>query len=450
MGIFCCCGAPPEPPTDEAFKAAEVILALSKHDKGQVMKAASKKARLERKAAKKAAKAEKKAAKADMRAAKKGGKGDKKGNGKGAAKDEGDALLDEIDMPETAVEKFDAVFGPAGEVLSTGVLLNNGTLTCVENFKSAAAGLLGGYQVGSLQLDGDAASFEILGTEGDDDVSIAVCKGAADVEVLKGESFGKLSSKPRVQAANAALAELYKAAKDAELAIECDRGLLRFSAASKEEASRGKKYTKAMAAMTEFNRAYVSAKAQTLKAALAGGLSQAVWEVKDKLKEQLKDAFTPKVSCDLGKLVSGELDISISFGDFSPDTLETMPKKLRAAYDALLGEEEGNLGLIPFLKAVAAECAELMTKGQEMIDAGKELVGMGMDELKEAASGLGPMEIMKLPGKLKSNVANSTKLPGILKALLDTIKTLINELMTAINTTRPALLKADSKAAAAA
>ena len=152
-------------------------------------------------------------------------------------------------MPETAVEKFDAVFGPAGEVLSTGILLNNGTLTCVENFKSAAAGLLGGFQVGSLQLDGDAASFEVLGTEGDDDVRIAVCKGAADVEVLKGESFGKLSSKPRLQAANAALAELHKAAKDAELVLECNRGLLRFSATSKEEANRGKKYNKAIAAL---------------------------------------------------------------------------------------------------------------------------------------------------------------------------------------------------------
>jgi len=350
-------------------------------------------------------------------------------------------------MPETAVEKFDAVFGPAGEVLSTGVLLNNGTLTCVENFKSAAAGLIGGYQVGSLQLDGDAASFNVLGSEGDEDVSIAVCKGAADIDVLKGESFSKLASKPRVQAANAALAELNKAAKDAELVIECNRGLLRFTAESKEEASRGKKYNKAIEALTEFNRSYVSAKAQTLKAALAGGLSQAVWEVKDKLKEQLKDAFTPKVSCDLGKLVSGELEISISFGELAPDTL---PKKLRAAYDALLGEEEGNLGIIPFLKTVATECAELMTKGQEMIEAGKELAGMSMDELKEAASGLGPMEIMRLPGKLKSNVANSAKLPGILKALLDIIKQVINELMSAINTARPALVKAASKAAAAA
>jgi len=444
--VFFCCRAPREPPSDEAFKAAEVISALSKADRGKVMKAASKKSRAEAKAAKKAAKAEK-------RAAKKSGKSDKKGKGKGKGgkeKDEGDAVLDEIDMPETAVEKFDAVFGPAGEVLSTGVSLNNGTIACVEKFKSAAAGLLGGYQVGGLQLDGDAASFEVLAMEGDDAVSIAKCKGAADVDVTKGESFAKLSSKPRVQAANAALAELNKAAKDAELVIECDRGLLKFSAASKEEASRDKKYKKAVAALTEFNRAYVSAKAQTLKAALAGGLSQAVWEVKDKLKEQLKDAFTPKVSCDLGKLASGELDISLSFGEFSPDTLETMPKALRAAYDALLGEEEGDLGLIPFLKAVAAECAELMTKGQEMVEAGKELVGMGMDELKEAASGLGPMEIMKLPGKLKSNVANSAKLPGILKALLETMKKLINELMTAINTARPALVKANSKAAAAA
>jgi len=94
MGIFCCCGAPPEPPTDEAFKAAELILALSKRDRGKVMKAANKKSRLERKAAKKAAKAEKKAAK-------KGGKGDTKGKGKkgkGGQKDEGDALLDEIDI----------------------------------------------------------------------------------------------------------------------------------------------------------------------------------------------------------------------------------------------------------------------------------------------------------------------------------------------------------------
>ena len=32
---------------------------------------------------------------------------------------------------------------------------------------------------------------------------------------------------------------------------------------------------------TDFNRAFVSAKTQTLKAALAGGLTQAVWEVKD-------------------------------------------------------------------------------------------------------------------------------------------------------------------------
>ena len=254
MGIFCCGAAPAEPPTDEAYKAAELILALSKRDRGKVMNAANKKSRLEKKAEKKAAKAEKKAAKQAKKAAKKGGKGDKKGKGKGGQKDEGDALLDEIDMPETAVEKFDAVFGPAGEVLSTGVLLNNGTLTCVENFKSAAAGLLGGYQVGSLQLEGDAASFAVLGTEGDDDVSIAMCKGAADVEVLKGESFGKLSSKPSVQAANTALAELHKAAKDAQLVLECDRGILRFSAASKEEASRGKKYNKAVAALVRGRR----------------------------------------------------------------------------------------------------------------------------------------------------------------------------------------------------
>merc|ERR1719409_2297575 len=122
------------------------------------MKAAKKKSRTEAKEAKKAAKAERKAAS-------KGGKG-KKGE-----KDEGDSILDEIDMPETAVEKFDAVFGPAGEVLSTGILLNNGTIACVEKFKSAAAGLIGGYQVGSLQVDGDAASFEVLAMEGDAAVS---------------------------------------------------------------------------------------------------------------------------------------------------------------------------------------------------------------------------------------------------------------------------------------
>ena len=38
-------------------------------------------------------------------------------------------------------------------------------------------------------------------------------------------------------------------AKEAELVLECNRGLLRFSAASKEEASRGKKYNKAIAAL---------------------------------------------------------------------------------------------------------------------------------------------------------------------------------------------------------
>ena len=103
MGIFCCGAAPAEPPTDEAYKAAELILALSKRDRGKVMKAANKKSRLEKKAEKKAAKAEKKAAKQAKKAAKKGGKGDKKGKGKGGQKDEGDALLDEIDMPETAV-----------------------------------------------------------------------------------------------------------------------------------------------------------------------------------------------------------------------------------------------------------------------------------------------------------------------------------------------------------
>jgi len=301
-----------------------------------------------------------------------------------------------------------------------------------------------------LSAEGAAASFRVVrnSKEGNGELLLATCKGAAAPEVADQAQFEALgSAKAAVVEADKALAELMREVEQAPgLQLEKSSGMLRFTSDSKATSKEaGQKTGKAGEKLAAFNEKYVSAKVALTKCNFAGGLKDAIWEIKDNLQAQLKDKFVPKIDVDpvqlMQDLMQGEMNVNLKFGDLSPEDLAQLPSKLQKCYDALLSEEEGDEGLIPFLKLAAKECAELQEKGQKLIEAAQALP-TSPDELKAMAqddSGnltLGFMELLKLPGKLASNSKQLTRLPSIIKGNLETMKSLLLEVSEAMVTAK--------------
>jgi len=104
-------------------------------------------------------------------------------------------------------------------------------------------------------------------------------------------------------------------------------------------------------------------------------------------------------------------------------------RKIRAAYDALLGEE----GLIPTIQNIVSAISDLMPQ----LEAAKSAIeGLPtepdaiMDQAKEA--NLAPMSIPKIPGKIAGNVKQFAGAPVILSTLLQTIRAIVEDMRAAM------------------
>ena len=174
----------------------------------------------------------------------------------------------------------------------------------------------------------------------------------------------------------------------------------------------------------------MDAQAALAKEAFKGDLKDAIAEIKNALQEHLTEKFAPSLDVSEDKLTEGELALDLSFVE-EPSDLARLPKRVRKCYDALLGEEEGEEGLIPFIKESVKRCVELQEEGTKAWESAKNLP-TNQAGVKEMGSGLSIMQIMSLPMKMQTNIWNTFQMPQIVKNNFEMMDRTVREIQEAM------------------
>eukprot|EP00608_Synchroma_pusillum_P011939 CAMPEP_0198421274 /NCGR_PEP_ID=MMETSP1452-20131203/1476_1 /TAXON_ID=1181717 /ORGANISM="Synchroma pusillum, Strain CCMP3072" /LENGTH=355 /DNA_ID=CAMNT_0044141471 /DNA_START=69 /DNA_END=1136 /DNA_ORIENTATION=- len=346
-------------------------------------------------------------------------------SGGAPAKEPEDLTLDELEVDDVGVEDVDGVFGSAADPLNIVVGFNNGIITSIEKVKVAAAMLAGASIVKITKAE--AIAFDIFSVDDNGNESKA---GDSDLDALYKAANGAVL-KTSVEAATRALTAMNTAVSEcpgASVSIKKGRIFAAFGE-SKEEDKPKVKATKT--AVVNFNNRMFKVKLELIKASAASALDPKVAfrEVVESVKGALKDMFRPNVVLDLGGLAEGNVQFDVNFGDFAVDVL---PARIRNAYEAIMGDDPDDLGLVPTVKDVVSQLSGVM----DALNAAKEAVeGLPqgqefLDKCKEA--GLSPGQLLSAPGKLAGNVKMVSTAPAVLQGLLTTISTTASDLKEAI------------------
>jgi len=337
--------------------------------------------------------------------------GCKMSKGGGCAKDPEDKTLDELDIQEIGIGAFDDVFSANSDPLNTLVSLNNDLITSVERLKELAAMFLGSKTL-VLKVANGAVSAEINETKGDD-TSVFDAK-TLDVKSPVGIAWKNLSD------AITALNET----PPGTVNLSMKRG--RIVGVTEEKDPEVKNNIRMK--VTSVNNAAFCMKKELIIANGKDALDpkKMFKEIVDNMKGALKDSFRANFNADLSGIAEGKISLDVNFGDIA---LDVLPKKIRAAYDALLGDE----GLIPTIQNIVSAISDLMPQ----LEAAKSAIeGLPtepdaiMDQAKEA--NLAPMSIPKIPGKIAGNVKQFAGAPVILSTLLQTIRAIVEDMRAAM------------------
>mmetsp|Transcript_49994 Transcript_49994/g.88027 ORF Transcript_49994/g.88027 Transcript_49994/m.88027 type:complete len:380 (-) Transcript_49994:323-1462(-) len=347
-------------------------------------------------------------------------------------KDSGDKTLDDCEMEEIGVGVYDDAFSKVSAPLQQLVDQNNYFVGALDAVQNTAAAICGAYLT-ELKTNGKL-SFEIIKPpkEKEENITVLIASGGKGVDIkdqkLYDQMFGPQNRFGQampglIDICNKALDPLNKAVSESSLKIEVKYNRVivvkgdKKDGESKEVAA---KNATAQYAIDSFNSVYFPMKLNLCKAAFEGGLKDACNEVVENIKKHVKDAI-PKVNVDLAKLVEGELVFDISMGEIDFDVLPTMVHK---AWDNIMGPE----GLIAIMKLAAKALAEVKAQLEEAKKAIEALPTDPKEIINKAKeSGMSPFAAMKVPKKIKGNMAQFARGPNISQSFVDLLKSTCDE-----------------------
>jgi len=363
-----------------------------------------------------------------------------------AAKDKDDKYMEEIEYKKLKVDAVDAVLEPAFDVLGTAVSVNNALWQTVDTVKTVGSTLLGAFEP-EIAIDGTAVKFIVV-KEDDEGKKTPVAEviggtGAETTEIKSEDDFKKIVEKPKADAAikacSAQLESLNAALKEAMVGVEAANGnrlkATMTGEVASDDAAALKAKTTAITAVKSFNNTYFTVKNQLILMEMENGLKQALSELVANLKKLVGD-IKPKLDVDFAGLKDGELSVTPDLGITPSKLAATCPKKVKKCLDALFGEKFLTTGdplspggLLATLKETAAQCAEILTKFQE-ISQGVQELGSDPAKLVEQAgeAGLSGIEKLAFPKKVAANIKTAMKTPLILAGLVTTIKDITMEI----------------------
>lgn len=181
-----------------------------------------------------------------------------------------------------------------------------------------------------------------------------------------------------------------------------------------------------------FNNIVFKAKLELLRACAEKALDPkaAILEIFTNLKTHIRD-FAPRVDVDLSGIADGNGRVSIRPPAFDSKVL---PRKIAKAFDAIFSEDSYDTGLVPTISEVIEQLSGLL----EQLKAAQEAVqGLPTDpsEIQAAAqaANLSAYWQMQAVRRIASNSAEVARTPAIINQLIDTIKTAVDEVVTAVN-----------------
>jgi len=362
------------------------------------------------------------------------------------AKDKDDKYMDDVEYEKLGVEGVDSVLEPAFDILQTVVSVNNTLWQTVDTVKLVGSVLMGSLEA-ELVIQESAVKVIIQKEDDTTGEKIPVAEilggtGAETTKLLKEDDYKKVTDTPdaltAVQGAAEALGQLNNTLKEASMVgVSAGAGnrLKPVVGDVGEDAGQKKQVTDAKNAIVGFNNTYFKVKLQLMKMELSSGLSGAISELIANIKKLVQD-IKPSLEINFEKLMDGELDIKPDLGISVQKIANTCPKKVKKCLDALFGEKFLTTGdplspggLLATLKETAAQCAEILTKFQE-ISQGVQELGSDPAKLVEQAgeAGLSGIEKLAFPKKVAANIKTAMKTPLILAGLVTTIKDITMEI----------------------
>uniref|UniRef100_A0A7S3AZ59 Uncharacterized protein n=1 Tax=Haptolina ericina TaxID=156174 RepID=A0A7S3AZ59_9EUKA len=365
-------------------------------------------------------------------------------------KDPADKYLDDIEYKKLKIEGIDSVLEPAFDILATAVNVNNTLWQTVDTVKLVGAVLMGAMEPEIVIKESDVKF--LINKEDDasgEKIPVAEMLGGTGAETvtLKSETdYKKVTETPdalaAIEAANAALLSLNNTLKEASMVgvSKSDGNRLKAIVGDVgDDAAQQKQVADAKSAIIGFNNTFFKVKLQLIQMQLKNGLGEAISEMIANIKKLVSD-IKPTLKVNLAKIPEGELELIPDLGVSVQKIANTCPKKVKKCLDALFGEKflttgdpmsEG--GLVATLIDTAKQCAELMSKFNEVKDGITALTSDPsalVEQAKEA--GMDPMTAMKFPGKVTANVKQALQTPLILASLFKTIKDVAGELSSGL------------------
>eukprot|EP00457_Paulinella_chromatophora_P006394 gb/GEZN01006412.1/.p1 GENE.gb/GEZN01006412.1/~~gb/GEZN01006412.1/.p1 ORF type:complete len:296 (-),score=96.16 gb/GEZN01006412.1/:755-1642(-) len=144
------------------------------------------------------------------------------------------------------------------------------------------------------------------------------------------------------------------------------------------------------------------------------------------LKKEVKEFDMSKLNIDVdkSKLLEGDCDVKVTMGDM--DIKKVLPEKWQKAWDAIFDDAKGMI-------AVIKNSVKEMKTGMDSLEEAKaaiEGLPTDPDEVKTMAeeAKLETMELLKLPGKIKHNMAQFARAPEIFKGFQATVGVVLDSL----------------------
>lgn len=190
-------------------------------------------------------------------------------------------------------------------------------------------------------------------------------------------------------------------------------------------------------ANTEFNRAVFRVKAMLIKTVMQGGLVAAFYEMKKRFNEMAQSVgginWVKCISVGFEKLLNGELSIEIKLPELADVPMSGGVKK---TFELIAGESLNCVSKM--MEYLARMCFKMLGKAVSLVSALAGLTAKA-SQLPSMFAGLGPGDLMRLPGMLKANVGAFSSCPGILKGLFDTLRLVAGEMRSGLTTETPTL-----------
>lgn len=329
---------------------------------------------------------------------------------KSVSKDPADKSLDEVEIKECKIAQFDEVFTSVSETGNYIVTLNNNVVNAEEKVKELATLLLGAYRL-KLETVTHSTHHE-LHFKYEDGEGVHLTKRdwmTPDLDALD------CSLVQHRDSLNRALS------KHSAAVLQVDKkGKVKLSG---EVEGKHKQELKHL--VQNLNLAVFPVKQELMKVSLkeSVNLAKALKCALEEMKKQIKN-MKPKVNVDADGIADGDIKISLDLGiDFNK--IGGKPKQI---WDALMSEEDEEMGLIPTIINTVKELPSIKEKVQAMTDAVKGLP-QEPAALQSACTeaNISPLQIPSTIKTIGTDIKVSAGVPPMLLTFIENLRSVANE-----------------------